>query len=425
MNIIRRLRRRFILLATLAIVIIVFGALGLINLMGYYGMRSHCLDTMTYITQNGGSLPSRIRGGDSSFWNSQFGTSWAEDTPESPYLIRYFSIRLDSENRIIGANVKNIVAFSEDQAIEFARTALSSPSEYGFLQKNKARYGYMKTATADGGTLIVILDCTREFSDVHTFFSYSLWFGLICILLYVLIFAVLSNRAILPFVRNMENQKRFITNASHELKTPLAIISVNAEAMEMMNGKNQWTEGILKQVHRMSGLIGHLILLSKAGETTKAQLNLVPFDIKKLLEQNKEDFQLLATDKGKKLTLSCDEDRTVTTDEKILNEIIHILLDNAVKYCDDGGTIAMTAGKGRKKGTILLSISNDYKDGAHEDYSRFFERFYRNDESHNSKKAGYGIGLSIAKELSSLLSIPLSVTYRDGRISFNLLLKIK
>lgn len=95
----------------------------------------------------------------------------------------------------------------------------------------------MKTATADGGTLIVILDCTREFSDVHTFMSYSMWFGLICILLYVLIFAVLSNRAIAPFVRNLENQKRFITNASHELKTPLAIISVNAEAMEMMNGK--------------------------------------------------------------------------------------------------------------------------------------------------------------------------------------------
>ena len=425
MNIIRRLRRQFILLATLAIVIIVFGALGLINLMGYYGMRSHCLDTMTYITQNGGSLPSRIRGEDSSFWNSQFGASWAEDTPESPYLIRYFSIRLDSENRITGANVKNIVAFSEDQAIEFARTALSSPSEYGFLQKNKARYGYMKTATADGGTLIVILDCTREFSDVHAFFSYSLWFGLICIFLYVLIFAVLSNRAIAPFVRNMENQKRFITNASHELKTPLAIISVNAEAMEMMNGKNQWTEGILKQVHRMSGLIGHLILLSKAGETTKAQLSLVPFDLKKLLLQSKEDFQLLAKDNGKELTLSCDEGGTVTTDEKILNEIIHILLDNAVKYCDDGGTIAMTAVKGKKKGTILLSISNDYKDGAHEDYSRFFERFYRDDESHNSKKAGYGIGLSIAKELSSLLSIPFTVTYQDGRISFNLLLKIK
>lgn len=425
MNIIRRLRRQFILLATLAIVIIVVGALGLINLMGYYGMRTHCLDTMTYITQNGGSLPSRIRGGDSSFWNSQFGTTWPEDTPESPYLIRYFSIRLDSENRITGANVKNIVAFSEEQAVEFAKIALSAPSDVGFLQKNKARYGYMKTSTADGGTLIVILDCTREFSDVHTFMSYSMWFGLICILLYVLIFAVLSNRAIAPFVRNLENQKRFITNASHELKTPLAIISVNAEAMEMMNGKNQWTEGILKQVRRMSGLIGHLILLSKAGETTKAQLNKVPFDLTKLLSQSREDFELLAEGQHKKLTISCPPETVVKTDEKYLTEIIHILLDNAVKYCDDNGTIAIVTEKGKKKDSILLTVSNDYRDGAQVDYSRFFERFYRNDESHNSKKAGYGIGLSIAKEMSSLLSIPLPVTYKDGRISFHLLLKTK
>ena len=115
----------------------------------------------------------------------------------------------------------------------------------------------------------------------------------------------------------------------------------------------------------------------------------------------------------------------VKTDEKYLTEIIHILLDNAVKYCDDNGTIAIDAEKGKKKDSILLTVSNDYKDGAHVDYSRFFERFYRNDESHNSKKAGYGIGLSIAKELSSLLSIPLSVTYKDGRISFHLLLKTK
>ena len=423
MNIIRRLRRQFILLATLAIVIIVVGALGLINLMGYYGMRTHCLDTMTYITQNGGSLPSRIRGGDSSFWNSQFGTTWPEDTPESPYLIRYFSIRLDSENRITGANVKNIVAFSEEQAVEFAKIALSAPSDVGFLQKNKARYGYMKTATADGGTLIVILDCTREFSDVHTFMSYSMWFGLICILLYVLIFAVLSNRAIAPFVRNLENQKRFITNASHELKTPLAIISVNAEAMEMMNGKNQWTEGILKQVRRMSGLIGHLILLSKAGETTKAQLNKVPFDLTKLLSQSREDFELLAEGQHKKLTISCPPETVVKTDEKYLTEIIHILLDNAVKYCDDNGTIAIDAEKGKKKDSILLTVSNDYKDGAHVDYSRFFERFYRNDESHNSEKAGYGIGLSIAGELSSLLQAPLSVSYKDGKITFSITMK--
>lgn len=427
MNIIKKLRIRFILLATLAIFIIVAGALGLINMMGFYAMREHCLDTMTYISQNGGSMPSRYRPESTSSWGKDFfpGVTWPEDTPEFAYQTRYFSLRLDSDNHITAVNVKNIVAFSEEQAVEFAQIALSSPLDSGFLQKNKARYGFMKTTLSDGGTLLVILDCTREFADVHTFLSYSIWFGIFCILLYVIIFAFLSNRAIAPFVRNLENQKRFITNASHELKTPLAIISVNAEAMEMMNGKNQWTQGIIKQVRRMSSLISHLILLSKAGEADKAQLNIAPFSASSLLLPLKEDFDLLAKDQGKKLVLSCEEGLTAKSDEKYIKEILHILLDNAVKYCDEKGTIMLSASHGKKKDTVLFTVSNDYKDGEHVDYSRFFERFYRNDESHNSKKSGYGIGLSIARELSSLLSVPLTVEYKDGRIAFVLTLRTK
>ena len=96
-----------------------------------------------------------------------------------------------------------------------------------------------------------------------------------------------------------------------------------------------------------------------------------------------------------------------------------------MKYCDSKGTILLSAERGKKKDTLLLSVSNDYKEGAHVDYSRFFERFYRNDESHNSQKAGYGIGLSIARELSSLLSIPLTVEYKDGRIAFVLTVRMK
>ena len=195
--------------------------------------------------------------------------------------------------------------------------------------------------------------------------------------------------------------------------------------MEMMNGKNQWTEGIIKQVRRMSGLISHLILLSKAGEATRAQLQFLSFPVKDMFARLKEDFDLLAKDQGKKLTLSAEDGLTARSDEKYLSEILHILLDNAVKYCDDGGTILLSAEKGKKKDTLRLSVSNDYKDGKDVDYSRFFERFYRNDESHNSKKTGYGIGLSIARELSSLLSIPLTVEYKDGRIAFVMIVKTK
>lgn len=109
------------------------------------------------------------------------------------------------------------------------------------------------------------------------------------------------------------------------------------------------------------------------------------------------------------------------SDWKCMNELIHIFLDNAVKYCDKGGTISVSAA-GTKK-NVTVSVTNDYKEGEGVDYSRFFERFYRNDESHNSEKAGYGIGLSIAGELSSLLQAPLSVSYKDGKITFSITMK--
>ena len=423
MNPIRKLRRRFIALATLAVCIILIGALGLINGIGYYTMKNHCLDTMAFISENGGTMPSRYHR-HPSLWIEDIlpGFTWAEDTPEFAFQTRYFSIRLNEDRKITQVNVKNIYAFSEKQAVEFVKTALTEDEESGFIKKNKTHYGYMKTALEDGGSLIVIMDCTREFSDVHTFISYSFWFGLLCVILYVIILAGLSKKAIEPFVRNAENQKRFITNASHELKTPLAIISVNAEAMEMMEGKNEFTEGIRKQVRRMSGLISHLILLSKAGESTKAELKPEVFALKDVLKRNVEEFDVLAQDQQKKLTLACEEDFKVKTDEKFLSEILHILLDNGIKYCDDEGTITVSAVRGHKK-EIRLSVSNDYKDGKDVDFKRFFERFYRNDESHNSKKSGYGIGLSIARELSGLLSIPLTVSWKDGRIYFTLIMK--
>lgn len=423
MNPIRKLRRRFIALATLAAFIIVAFVLGLINAIGYYTLRSHCMDTLTYIAENGGTMPTRFRRAQTT-WAEDFlpGITLPEEAPEFAYQTRYFSVRLNEEKEITSVNVKNIYAFSEKQAVEFIRYAIKDNDTSGFISKNKGHYGFMKAGLSDGGTLIVILDCTREFSDVHTFMSYSLWFGFLCILLYLIIFAALSRRAIEPFVQNAENQKRFITNASHELKTPLAIISVNAEALEMMEGKNEFTEGIRKQVRRMSGLISHLILLSKAGESTKADLKPEVFALKDVLQRNVEEFDVLARDQQKKLTLHCEGDFKVKTDEKFLSEILHILLDNGIKYCDDEGTITVSAARGQKK-EIKLSVSNDYKDGKDVDYKRFFERFYRSDESHNSKKSGYGIGLSIARELSDLLSLPLNVSWKDGRIYFSLTIK--
>lgn len=428
MNVIKKLRRRFILLATLAVFIIIAGALSLINFMGWHAVRERCMDTLSYIAENNGTLPSQLpQDSETNFWEFPFlsGSNPLSDTPEYPHLIRYFSIRLDRNGLPVWVNAKNISAFSDEQAFTFARTAYLLSSDSGFLYRGKVHYAYLKTHYEDGSTLICILDCTREFADVHTFLSYSVWFGLLCLILYVIIFAVLSNRAIAPFVRNMESQKRFITNASHELKTPLSIISVNAEAMEMLNGKTQFSEAILKQVTRLNKLVNDLILLSKAEEIARQQLSSALFPLSSVMKEVAEEFRPLIEENGKHLTLSCPEDIQVKNDQKYLASLLHILMDNAAKYCDEGGTVSLSACQGRKKDTVFLSVTNSYAEGKDADYTKFFERFYRKDESHNSKKSGYGIGLSIAQELSALLQTPLKVSYAEGNISFTLRLRTR
>ena len=228
----------------------------------------------------------------------------------------------------------------------------------------------------------------------------------------------MCNVAIRPFVRNMENQKRFITNAGHELKTPIAIISANAEAIEMLNGQSQWTDSILKQVRRLSNLIQDLIMLSKMGERSQVDLVITDVNLSETVHAVADSFQQLAIDAEKTLTTAIADGIHVKGDSKCLYELVNILVDNAVKYCDDKGTIDVSLRRGRLGKGAVVAVTNTYADGANVDYSRFFERFYRGDTSHNSQKAGYGIGLSMAEELTKLMGGKINVSYKAQRITF-------
>ncbi len=414
MDMVKRLRRKFILVATVAVVIIVAGALGLINTITYMRMESQVESVLAYISQNNGHVPSHSTPTDTGWLGDR---DWSSDTPEFSYQTRYFSLLVSAEGYAKDIDISNIAAFTKEEAIQYARTTVAEGKPQGFFKKNRASYGYMITRQDDGDFLIVIMDCTRDVAAVQSFMRYSLWFGFGCIVLYVIILAAMCNLAIKPFIRNMESQKRFITNAGHELKTPIAIISANTEALELISGKSQWTENILKQVQRLSKLINDLIILSKMDEQ-KQELIWEHISVSDIASAIAESFQTVAADQEKTLQCDISPDIYVRSDSKRLYTLINILVDNAVKYCDDKGviTVAVTAVK-KQKGAVV-SISNTYADGEHMDYSHFFERFYRGDESHNSKKSGYGIGLSMAQELTQLLKGKINVFYKAGTITF-------
>lgn len=415
MDMIHRLRRKFLILAFAAVVLILAGALGLINGITYMKMRSEVNTLLTAIVQNDGIMPSHQPGTSTESWLSD--PEWYNDTPEFAHQTRYFSVIMDESGKIRRLNLSNISAFNELQALEIARSLADSTQSQGLFKNKRASYCYSVTPRTDGGKLVVVMDCTRDVGAVDAFMRYSLRFGLVCVLLYMLVLMFLSNYAIRPFVENVASQKRFITNAGHELKTPIAIISANAEALELISGKSQWTDNILFQVKRVTRLINELIMLAKMGEKNERELKKETMDISHTFTEVVQSFAPVVEGEKKKLVTEIQPDLLAESDPKYLYEIFTILLDNAAKYCDDGGTIRARLETHGKQG-FRAQVSNDYKNGAGVDYSHFFERFYRGDESHNSKKAGYGIGLSMAEEATRLLGGKIQVEYKDGVITF-------
>lgn len=415
MNVIKKLRRKFILLSTATVTIIVVMALSLVTIIAYMRINAQIESFLLYISQNGGHITAH-RLPPTNNWFDE--TDWTGDTPDFSYQIRYLSIIIDDNGLVKAIDIQNIAAFTEQEAIEYANKALKSQTFSGFFKKDRASYAYKITNTSNGDHLIVIMDCTRDMAFVQDFIRDSIELGIACILLYIFILAILSKQAIKPFVRNMENQKRFITNAGHELKTPLAIISANTEAIELINGKSQWTEGILKQIRRLSNLINDLVMLSKMSEQSTAKIILTNTNISEITTDISKSFLQMATDQEKTLIYQIKPQVFIKSENKCLYELINILVDNAVKYCDNNGTINIKLTSNKKQ--AYLTISNDYIDGQNLDFSRFFERFYREDSSHNSEKMGYGIGLSIAEELTKLLKGNIKVHYNNNKIIFTI-----
>jgi two-component system, OmpR family, sensor histidine kinase CiaH len=413
---IHRIRRKFILAGTLAVIIIVVGALGVINTITYVRMQNSVFSLLTMISENGGQLPSRQIKGPPSWIEDP---DWYNDSPESIYQIRYFSILMSRQGDVEAINLAKIASFSRSEAVQAVKAVVESNRDKGIFKKNRASYSFMVTPVNEDHYRIVIMDSTKDVAAVESFARYSVRFGIGCILVYVLILYALCNLIIQPFVHNIENQKRFITNAGHELKTPIAIISANTEVLEMTQGKNEWTANILAQVRRVTRLINDLITMAKLGEAKKEDIQKTEMDLVPWFKETVEQFRPLVKDGEKTLSLEAPETLVAATDKTILTELLNILMDNAIKYCDPQGTIKATLVPEGKKG-FSLSVSNHYARGEGEDYTHYFERFYRGDKSHDSTIPGYGIGLSIAREMADLLDGQITVSYKDKVICFSL-----
>lgn len=382
---IRKLRIKLVIasmLSLLAVLAVIFGVVGILN---YRELVSNADNILTLLTENDGSFPITEHG---EMFASN--TPHKEDrrfSPELPYESRYFSVFLTAEQTVLSVNTGKIAAVDTADAIEYAQTVLNSGRLTGFVDD----YRYMVYSVGEE-THIVFLDYGREMGAFRTFLVTSAGVCAVGLAAVFLLMIVLSHRIVKPFSENYEKQKRFITDAGHELKTPLTIIDADTEILEMDIGENEWLRDIQTQAKRLAELTNNLILLSRMEE--QPQTEKIEFPLSDLAEETVETFQALAKTHNKLLTAHIQPMLSMRGDEKAICQLITILLDNAVKYCSEGGNIDLTLEK--QKNIIRLTVHNTAEGISRQDLAHLFDRFYRADPSRNSRTGGYGLGLSIA-----------------------------
>lgn len=464
---IKKLRMRFVLVAMLSTIVVLVAIVGGMNVMNYRQLQADADRTNKMITDNNGTFPTNNdRGGgndapapgedgrknmpqasgepeqkeipqasgepekkeipqasgepgpQSQNGNRQPGKpggdpgkpsdNMGDMSPEAPFETRYFSVVLDSSGNVTSSNLNNIAAVSEDQATTLAQKVLKQSKTKGFA----GIYRFAKVTQSDGSVLIAFTDCNKA---LDTFYKNVRISGLVslagvaAVLVLVLIFSKLVFR---PIEESYQKQKQFITDASHEIKTPLTIIDANVEVLEMMSGENKWTKSTKNQVKRLTSLAGQLITLSKMDEGSGIHEKM-KFSMTDAVLDTASSFESVAETKNRRISCDVEEDIYYVGEEKRIREMFGIFLDNAVKYSLEHTEIHVSLErKGRK---IIYQITNATDQLQKGNQDVLFERFYRSDASRNSATGGSGIGLSVAKAAAEAHRGKLTAESKDGK----------
>lgn len=337
-------------------------------------------------------------------------------SPDDVMSVRYFIVSYDSEDAVASTNTGSIYSVTDEEAAQYGAQILEKKRVSGIT----GNFLYYIKDTDEGKTAAFV-DISSKISSVVSVAVISLIIAAIAWILMFIFVSVLSKRAIAPIAENIIRQKQFVTNAGHELKTPLAIIMANTEALELFNGETKWTRNIKSQTRRLNVLMQNLLTLSKMDE---ADLNLPmqEFDLGELISETTAPFSEPAQEK--KLELCVDAPQVkVKANRDTMGQLIGILMDNAVKYTPAGGKISVTVCE--EGDSVLLREENTVspKD-MEENPERLFDRFYRRDEARTQKKGGYGIGLSAARAIAAANGAEISAAYREQSIVFTVKIMI-
>ena len=382
---INRLRRQFIMIAMLSVTLVVLLTAVSINAFNYLSTDKSLSGTLQMIEENQGMIPQFPGGKPGKPPRGQF-------TPETPYSTRYFVLYYSADGTLDRADMRHIAAVTEEDADRFLSVALSRGEGMGYT----GDYKYYVTRTGEDRYLAIFLDCQRELHSIRTFALISLLVAVICVALVYILIWLFSKKAIEPTVKSVEKQKRFITDASHELKTPLTVIATSLKVLEMEVGRQKWIDKAQAQTEHMTQLVNDLVTLARLDEE-KPPLRFVRFDISGVVAETAESFRDFAAAKGHPLEIDVAPGLSCRGDEYAIRQLVSVLLDNAVKYADSGGSIRFRL-EAAPKGAVLR-VSNPCAGLDTTELDKLFDRFYRPDRSRSKQTGGFGVGLSIARSI--------------------------
>ena len=416
---VKKLRRKFVLTAMLSLLLILVIMIGVINVVNIYQSVRDTDQLLNILSDNDGLFPGMQEQGGNAGNSSTNNTSGNDNKPgnlgprgqmrpgdafdfnmlnnmrsmEMPFQSRYFWVKYDSSGEVTAADTSHVASVSEEDALEYASSVRTGNNTKGF----KHTFRYRIKTKSDGSSIVIFLDMSSKLLDIYKLLTQSLLVGACALIAMFILVYIFSGQAVAPVVESLDKQKRFITDAGHELKTPLAVISANVDVLELESGKSEWSRSIKNQVTRMNDLVKNMLTLSRMDEE---RINVVfsEFDLSATVKETATSFEALATSKSKDYHANIAEGIFINGDRAAIVQLVSLLLDNAIKYSSEKGSIHVLLSEEKN---INLEVSNTCDAIPDGNLDRLFDRFYRADSSRARETGGYGIGLSVARAIAT------------------------
>ena len=392
----KQLQKSFVKSAMLSFTAVLLVVLVAVNVVNYRQTVNQVDRLGTMLVNNDGTFPDAPEGGMGPKEHPEHGMpKGMEFRKDDQMATRYAVVRV-ANGTVQSVDRTHLVSLDEEALKELGLRIAQGTSTKGW--EGSLRYQVAKT---DAGTMVVLVDANKETQQVSRLMMVTGAVFVLCLAVVYVLVRLVSKRAIRPFVENVERQQQFIANASHEIKTPLAVLSANTDLLAMMGTDAKFVDSNKRQIKRLNSLVEQMLLLSRYDEgeatATKEEVDLVA-----VTKDIVEEILPVLNEKGLQVEFTGEAQTIITTNKSAMTELIRILLDNAMKYTVGKPVITVEAKRNQ------LAIGNATEPMTKEQVSQIFDRFYRVDSSRNRTTGGSGLGLSIAQKIAETNDVQLT-----------------